>query len=116
MLSRQPLRESEHNSQNPAEPQVERDHPPVLGLIVFLVCISVILVIVGFTAKQLLVSFTETQNKEVNLTVKNPLLLELQAKYHEQLNSYDVIDQAKGHYRIPIDKAMEIVVRKGSAE
>ncbi len=44
------------------------------------------------------------------LSVENPKLLELQALEEEELTTYGWIDEGEGKVRIPIDRAMDLVV------
>lgn len=41
-------------------------------------------------------------------------LIELRERETEELNSYELLDEEKGIYRIPINKAMELVVEEKS--
>ena len=41
-------------------------------------------------------------------------LLDLRERESEELNSYKLLDKDKGVYRIPIDRAMELVVEEAS--
>ena len=41
-------------------------------------------------------------------------LLDMRKKESEELNSYKLLDKDKGVYRIPIDRAMELVVEEAS--
>jgi hypothetical protein len=49
------------------------------------------------------------------LSVKNPKLTELRAKEDAELGSYGWVDRKKGIVRIPIDRAMELVVQDAHA-
>jgi hypothetical protein len=49
------------------------------------------------------------------LSVKNPKLVELRAREDAQLGSYAWVDKEKGIVQIPIDRAMELVVRESSS-
>jgi len=49
---------------------------------------------------------------EVVLSPESKKLRDLRAREDEILNSYGVIDANKGTYRIPIDRAMELVANE----
>lgn len=100
------------------------DHPPVpgdpeegyekrdvniktlvlLGLAAIVVLIVAIVVIADY--------FTATKERMVFEMVDSPKsaeLRELRARESEVLGSYDLVDEEAGRYRIPIDRAMELV-------
>lgn len=100
------------------------DHPPVptdpeegyekrdvnvktlvlLGLAAIVVIIIVIVVVSDY--------FTATKEKLVFQMVHSPKsaeLRELRARESEVLNSYDLLNEEAGRYRIPIDRAMELM-------
>jgi hypothetical protein len=43
-------------------------------------------------------------------------LMQLREREDEALNSYKLLDEEKGVYRIPIQRAMELVVKENSSE
>jgi len=61
--------------------------------------------------------FSVAKEKEVYKKVSQPQSTELQqlhAYEDEILNSYSVIDEEKGVYQVPIDRAMELLVQEAS--
>ena len=62
--------------------------------------------------------FTATKEELIYESVLRPesaALRELRAKEAEILSSYGVVDSAAGTYRIPIDRAMELVVQEANS-
>lgn len=53
---------------------------------------------------------------ETVLSPESKRLRDLRAREDETLNSYSVIDAEKGIYRIPIDRAMELVANEAFAK
>jgi len=96
------------------EPPIEPDKPPVLGLLAILAVATITLLAVGVACKQLLLYMTNKRDQDVNLSVPNPLFKELSAQYREELSTYEKINPEKGYYKIPIDQAMEALVKKES--
>jgi hypothetical protein len=63
--------------------------------------------------------FFDTRNayvEEMVLSVENPKLKELRAREDIELNSYGWMDQETGVVRIPIDRAIELVVSESQGE
>lgn len=89
---------------------VEPDHPPLGKLFVFLVFLFLVIVISGIGLANLLKLNTAHQLESKVLSTQNPELQEIKSRDETLLNSYDVIDTGKGVYRIPIQKAMDLLV------
>jgi len=89
----------------------ESDKLPVGFLTVAFIAITVVLVVVAVGARQLLWSTADKQIEEVSASVPNPELVELRQKEAAELGEYDVVDEAKGFYRIPINQAIEVYAR-----
>ena len=75
------------------------------GIVVFLIIAFIVLNSFFIKSKEDLVY-------ERVLKPGNPKLIELQQKEEKILNSYGVVDSAKGVYRIPIDRAMKLVAEE----
>jgi len=61
--------------------------------------------------------FVYTSQKELytrELSVPSKDLLQLNKKENEELHSYKLLDQQKGIYQIPIDRAMQLVISRYS--
>ena len=79
-----------------------------IGLIVGVLIIVVTLI----GLEQLYVLTREEVVKENVLSQMDPRLRELHAQETRILTTYGVIDKAKGVYRIPVDRAMELMVEE----
>lgn len=97
---------------NAGQLRPEPDNLPVGLLTGFIIAIAVFMVVVAIAARQLLFSTVQSQTNAVVNSVAPLQLSELRSKEQAQLESYDVIDEQKGLYRIPIDRAMEVYVQK----
>ena len=74
-----------------------------VGVILFLV-VSIILL------NDYFVIATERNVKEMVLAPESKQLRELRANEMSILNNYGVVDEKRGYYRIPIDRAMDLMV------
>jgi hypothetical protein len=83
----------------------------VVGLSVFLVAVLVVILVL------LMDYFVETKEQmvyEAQLQPESVDLKTLKAAEDKELNSYEVLDAEKGVYRIPVDRAMELLAREPS--
>ena len=83
----------------------------VIGLSVFLVAVLVVLLVF------LMDYFVETKEQmvyEAQLQPESVDLKILQAAEEKELTSYEVLDTEKGVYRIPVDRAMELLAKEAS--
>ncbi|MFQ5453732.1 MAG: hypothetical protein ACE5D6_06055 [Candidatus Zixiibacteriota bacterium] len=81
-----------------------------IKMIIIIGIVSVLLVVV--TIIMLNEYFLAEKEKMVYDMVLKPesiTLREIRAYENEQLNSYELIDSAKGVYRIPVDRAMKLI-------
>ena len=76
-------------------------------LVVLLIVILVFLIDYFVESKEQMIYETQLQPESVDL---NSLL----AAEEEELTSYKILDMERGVYRIPIDRAMEILVKEAS--
>lgn len=104
------MTESENKLSPPVNPgnYEKRDISAVrvmaFGILGVLLMVIIIVVIAGI--------FTKTSEKLVEEMVLKPqsvAIRELRAREAEELNSYKLLDPQKGVYRIPIDRAIEIM-------
>lgn len=56
--------------------------------------------------------FTKEDIVAESLKSESPELREIRARDHALLNSYAVVDSSKGVYRIPIERAMQLMVEE----
>lgn len=76
-------------------------------LVVLLIVILVFLIDYFVESKEQMIYETQLQPESVDL---NSLL----AAEEEELTSYKILDMERGVYRIPIDRAMELLVKEAS--
>jgi hypothetical protein len=102
----------DQHHQSAGQTTIEPDNLPVKPIAWFVVALVVIVAGVMIGMRQLY-WFTTTNLVQTNeLDVPNKLLSELNASDKDQLSTYDVVDPAKGLYRIPIDEAMKLYVKQ----
>ena len=89
---------------------IEPDRPPLGKLFIFLVAFFFILVVTGIGLANFLKLNTIEQLDSKVLSLENPELTEIKVRTQSLLHSYDIIDSKQGVYRIPIEKAMELLV------
>ena len=95
---------------------VEPDRVQTKMFLVLLVLLVVSLIGVFVAVCQLMwFSVSKVQN-DVDLAVANPALAELRAKEEKALNTYGVIDENTGVFQIPIDRAIEIYVKRSNTQ
>jgi hypothetical protein len=104
VYSKSILRSSGHSSGADLPP--ENDKPPVMLLGIFIILLIGIMVALGIASKQLLLTAADREQEEANAK-PNTELAELHAAEESVLTSYEVVDKAKGWYRIPIRNAIE---------
>lgn len=76
------------------------------------------LLIIGFAVvlNEYFISVTDEITFEQQLAPESAALRDLRASETEQLQTYGVIDTAAGVYRIPIDRAMDLVAGEAFRE
>jgi len=84
----------------------------VIGLVAGVLIVSA--AIIGLT--QLYIMTREEIVQENVLSKPDPRLRELNAEETRILNSYAIVDSAKGVVRIPIERAMEVMVEEAHRE
>lgn len=95
-----------------AQVDAELDVPPSFRIMAAVAILTVVLVVavIGVWQLVLVTSDAEVQRKE--LGPDNPELVELRARDRGRLEGYDAIDRDAGRYQIPIERAMDLLVRK----
>jgi hypothetical protein len=93
-----------------AQGGVEPDSPPTRRLFLQLVALVVVLIgaLIGLWQFFKLDTAAEIYRKE--LSVPNRELLELTARDEGRLSDYDLLDEKKGVYQIPVRRAMQMLV------
>jgi hypothetical protein len=102
----------DQHHQSAGHTTIEPDNLPVKPIAWFVVALVVIVAGVMFAMRQIYWASTTSLVQTTELDVPNKLLSELNAADKDQLSTYDVVDQGKGLYRIPIDEAMKLYVKQ----
>jgi hypothetical protein len=79
---------------------------PLVGLVALAVIL--LIVVLSVTVEQYFVISRERDYYEMVLKPENPQLIELHASEEARLNSYKLVDPAKGVWQIPIDSAIKL--------
>lgn len=74
--------------------------------------IVIFLIVSFFILNSFFIQSKEDLVYERVLKPGNPKLAELQKKEHQILHSYGVVDSSRGIYRIPIDRAMNMIAEE----
>jgi len=93
----------------------DRSEPLTAPILANIVGILVILVVVIGAVTFYYNTYTERLVEERQLTPVSQDLLDLRAKEDQQLNSYGIADKAAGTVRLPLSRAMELVVAEAKA-
>ncbi|NBO38127.1 hypothetical protein EBU99_06055 [bacterium] len=91
---------------------IEPDNLPVKSIAWAMVALVVIVAACFIVGRQLYWYASSNAVQEAELNVPNKLLSELNAADKDQLTNYDVVDQQKGVYRLPIDEGIKLYVKK----
>lgn len=91
---------------------IEPDNLPVKSISLFVVALVVIVVGTLVGVNQLYWATSSSLVQTTELDVPNKLLSSIQAADKEELGNYAEIDKAKGVYRLPIDEAIKLYVKK----
>jgi hypothetical protein len=102
---------SGHGSQ--AEAPIEKDKPPAGLLGVLLVLLVVILFVVGFLSAEILRMVNDHRAAQVNERSGNAAVTEQRALDASRLTDY--ARQESGAYVVPIDRAKQLLLQRGSA-
>lgn len=102
----------DHNHHSTGSNSVEPDNLPVKSIAWAVAALVVIVVGVYFAVNQLYWASSTHLVQKVELDVPNKLLTSLQAADKLELTTYGEIDKEKGVYRVPIDVAIELYVKK----
>jgi len=102
----------DQHHQTAGQASIEPDNLPVKSIAWMVVALIVIVVATFVVVKQVywVTSTSEIQTKE--LDVPNRLLTTIQAADREELSNYEVLDKQKGVYRLPIEDAIKLYVKK----
>lgn len=100
------------HSEAHTQEEVEPDHFAATEIISIVLVTLVVLVMLSIAVYQVLL--IENKSALIALTeeVENPRLEKLEMEAKEKLSTYGVVDASKGIYRVPIDRAMELIVQE----
>ena len=84
----------------------------IMGLVIAVIAalIVIVLIIINYAT-----AVTGERQRSLSAGVDYPLLEETERRANEQLTQYQVIDEETGRYRIPIDRAMQLMVEESGA-
>lgn len=80
------------------------------AIVIWTSLFAIVVIIMVVWLRSYFVDVQLEYEQKMVLSVENPKLLELQALEEEELTTYGWVDEAEGKVRIPIDRAMELVV------
>jgi len=98
-----------------AELGYDRSEPLTIPILLNIVGIIVILVVVIAGVTFYFNTYRDRIIEETQLTPVSQDLLDLRAKEDQQLNSYGIADKAAGTVRVPVSRAMELVIAEAAA-
>ncbi len=110
-MTNKTLDQHEHSS---GQVSAEPDNLPVRPIAIALAALTFIVAAVAVGVKQLYWASSSKLIQSTELDVPNRLLTELNAEDQEQLTQYGQLDNEKGIYRLPIDKAMKLYVEQNA--
>ena len=93
-----------------AELGYDRSEPHILPIIINIVSIILILVVVIAGVTFYFNTYRDRIVEETQLTPVSQDLLDIRAKEDQALHSYGIADKAAGTVRIPVARAMELVL------
>jgi hypothetical protein len=97
---------SEHKKEVPVEPDIL----PLRALFLWVGGLCVLLVVVLVALWQFFNTTTTSELLTKQQIWRDPLVAEAHAREQAQLKGYAVVDAEKGHYRIPIRQAMDLLL------
>lgn len=96
-----------------SEPSFEKDTPPTALLGVLLVLMVVVLFGVGFVVAELLRRVNDANTDGVNAQYQSQALVDQRALDKSRLEDYS--KQESGAYTVPIERAKDLLLQRGSA-
>ncbi|MFW5955440.1 MAG: hypothetical protein ACOCSK_01725 [Rhodothermales bacterium] len=85
----------------------------IIGLILAVIVALILIVVIVFTYASVA---TQTERRAAEARGEYPELVENQRAARELLERYEIIDSEEGRYRIPIDRAMELIVDENEGQ
>jgi hypothetical protein len=93
----------------------DRSEPLTIPILLNIVAIGIILAIVIGGVTFYFHAYRDRIIEETQLTPVSQDLLDLRAKENQALNSYGIADKAAGTVRVPVSRAMELVMAEAAA-
>ena len=93
----------------------DRSEPLTIPILLNIVAIAIILAIVIGGVTFYFHAYRDRIIEETQLTPVSQDLLDLRAKEDQTLNSYGIADKAAGTVRVPVSRAMELVMAEAAA-
>ncbi len=110
-MEKKPL---DQHHQTAGQTTIEPDNLPVKSISWFVAGLAVIVVATIIIVNQLYWVTSTKLVQTTELDVPNKLLMQINAADKEELSNYAELDKQKGVYRLPIDEAMKLYVKKNS--
>lgn len=88
----------------------DRTDPHVGPIVANIISISIILVVVIAGVTFYFHTYRDRIIEETQLTPVSQDLLDLRSQEDQKLNSYGIVDKAAGTVRLPVSRAMELVI------
>ena len=98
-----------------AELGYDRSEPLTVPILINIVAIIVILAVVIWGVTFYFNAYRDRIIVETQLTPVSQDLLDLRAKEDQLLNSYGIADKAAGTVRVPVSRAMELIIADAKA-
>lgn len=104
----------DQHHQTAGQTSIEPDNLPVKSISWLVVALAVIVVGTIVAVNQLYWVTSSSLVQSTELDVPNKLLMTINAADKEELTNYAEIDKQKGVYRLPIDEAVKLYVKKNA--
>ncbi|MBD3233306.1 MAG: hypothetical protein GF315_06235 [candidate division Zixibacteria bacterium] len=105
--------QSPNHSNDAGYEKTDVDLRNIIGYAVASVIVIVVVIVLMY---EYFISAQEKMVYEAVLKPESAELRELRAREDEELNSYALLDEEEGRYRIPIDRAMKLMSEEAYAE
>jgi hypothetical protein len=116
LLNRNKAMSAGHQTSDHSNLKPEPDNLPIGFLGGFIFAILVVMVFVAVVSRELLLTTAEYQTNTVNTGVPSRQITEIRSQEAAVLESYDVVDEAQGRYRVPVGVAIDEYVRRQGAQ
>ena len=104
--------QTSHNSVDNGSAGYEKKDINVFWIVMITVVVVGVIIVSGIVLNEYYISTKEAIIHETVLSTESAPRRDLRASEEEVLGSYKVLDQATGKYRIPIDRAMQLIANE----